>query len=124
MLKPKALVEFLGQANTGGVISTMLLNQKGSLLAYAGSEDKDAKVTAAVASNIWSAYEKSGKLAFHNEGLKFMFLNCEGGTVTVTKVANSLLCMYSKPDVGLGLLKTKAEALAEFLDQPLKEVTS
>ncbi len=57
--------------------SLRLLNQKGSLLAYAGSEDKDAKVTAAVASNIWAAYEKSGKLAFHNEGLKFMFLNCE-----------------------------------------------
>ena len=54
-----------------------LLNQKGSLLAYAGSEDKDVKVTAAVASNIWTAYEKSGKVAFHNEGLRFMFLNCE-----------------------------------------------
>ena len=54
-----------------------LLNHKGSLLAYAGSEDKDVKVTAAVASNIWAAYEKGGKMAFHNEGLKFMFLNCE-----------------------------------------------
>lgn len=29
------------------------------------------------------------------------------GTVAVTKVANALLCMYSKPDVGLGLIKTK-----------------
>eukprot|EP00112_Aurelia_sp_Birch-Aquarium-sp1_P008568 Seg1947.7 transcript_id=Seg1947.7/GoldUCD/mRNA.D3Y31 product="Ragulator complex protein LAMTOR2" protein_id=Seg1947.7/GoldUCD/D3Y31 len=124
MLKPKALVEVLSQANTGGVISTMLLNQKGSLLAYAGSEDKDVKVTAAVASNIWAAYEKSGKLAFHNEGLRFMFLNCEEGTVTVTKVANTLLCMYSKPDVGLGLIKTKAEAMAEYLEQPLLQVTS
>lgn len=62
---------------TADCITFRLLNHKGSLLAYAGSEDKDAKVTAAVASNIWSAYEKSGKLAFHNEGLKFMFLNCE-----------------------------------------------
>jgi len=123
MLKPKALVEVLSQANTGGVISTMLLNQKGSLLAYAGSEDKDVKVTAAVASNIWAAYEKSGKLAFHNEGLQFMFLNCEEGTVAVTKVANALLCMYSHPDVGLGLIKTKAEALANFLEHPLLQVT-
>lgn len=124
MLKPKALVEVLSQANTGGVISTMLLNQKGSLLAYAGSEDKDVKVTAAVASNIWTAYEKSGKVAFHNEGLRFMFLNCEEGTVAVTKVANALLCMYSRPDVGLGLIKTKAEAVADFLEQPLRQVTS
>ena len=62
-----------------------LLNQKGSLLAYAGSEDKDVKVTAAVASNIWAAYEKSGKLAFHNEGLQFMFLNCEVQTFILSK---------------------------------------
>eukprot|EP00795_Rhopilema_esculentum_P009392 gene9392-17096_t len=101
-----------------------LLNHKGSLLAYAGSEDKDVKVTAAVASNIWAAYEKGGKMAFHNEGLQFMFLNCEEGTVAVTKVANTLLCMYTQPDVGLGLIKSKAEALAEYLEEPLRQVTS
>ena len=38
--------------------------------------------------------------------IAFSFLFQEG-TVAVTKVANALLCMYSRPDVGLGLIKTK-----------------
>ena len=55
-----------------------LLNSEGSLLAYAGTDvNKDSKITAAVASNIWSAYEKGGKMAFNNEGLQFMFMDCE-----------------------------------------------
>ena len=120
MLKPKVLSEVLAQANTGGVISTMLLNHEGSLLAYAGTDvSKDAKITAAVASNIWAAYEKSGRMAFHNEGLQFMFMDCEEGVVSVTRVANVLLCMYSNAGIGLGILKVKAEAMAKYLEEPL-----
>ena len=48
-------------------------------MAYAGSEDRDAKVTAAIASSIWSAYEKNGKLAFNNEDLNIVFMDCEVG---------------------------------------------
>lgn len=54
-----------------------LINQEGSLLSYAGSGDKDAKVTAAIASSIWAAYEKNGKMAFHNDELKMIFMDCE-----------------------------------------------
>ena len=54
-----------------------LINQEGSLLSYAGSGDKDAKVTAAIASSIWAAYEKNGKMAFHSDELKMIFMNCE-----------------------------------------------
>jgi len=120
MLKPKLLAEVLGQANSDGVISTMLLNNEGSLLAYAGSNvNKDSKITAAVASNIWGAYEKGGKMAFNNEGLKFMFMDCEEGKVAVTKISAVLLCMYAEPTVGLGMLKYKMERLADYLHEPL-----
>lgn len=125
MLKPKVLSDVLSQANTGGVISTMLLNHEGSLLAYAGTDVyKDAKVTAAVASNIWSAYEKGGKMAFNNEGLEYMFMDCDEGKVTVTKISGILLCMYASTDVGFGILKLKMEKLGEFLKEPLLQSLS
>lgn len=53
-------------------------------MAYAGTNvNKDSKITAAVASNIWGAYEKNGKMAFNNEGLKFMFMDCDVSTVFI-----------------------------------------
>ena len=58
-------------------IPLRLINQEGSLLSYAGSGDKDAKVTAAIASSIWAAYEKNGKMAFHSDELKMIFMDCE-----------------------------------------------
>ncbi|XP_055331572.1 ragulator complex protein LAMTOR2-like [Paramacrobiotus metropolitanus] len=124
MLRPKVLSQILNQSNTGGVQSTLLLNKEGVLLAYSGYGDKDARVTGAIANNIWSVYEKSARAAFHDDKLQFLVFDCMDGKVGLGRVANLILCMYAKQDVGLGMLMAKMRAMAKYLESPLTIIAS
>lgn len=125
MVKPKVLTEVLSQANTGGILAALLVNPEGSLLAFSGyDEDNQCRITAAIATNTWHAYAKSGLAAFNDSKLHCLLFESENGRVCVCQVSSLLLCLYGKPFVPFGILKAKTEALVRYLEEPISEVAA
>lgn len=143
MLCPAALRSLLGQANSGGAGSTLLISREGSVLAHAGSaSDRAAIVGAAVASNVWGSYDKAGKAAglspllapnsqqgqqqkAKETSLKYVLLDCAGGRAAVALVPGTdlIVCIFTEAGTcELGLLKKKVLALTEYLEEPLKSL--
>jgi len=127
MVKPAALTQLLSNANTGGVLGSLLLNPEGSLLAFSGPADRDARVTASLASNVWAGYcpaspDRPPDRTSEQPSLRAVLLQCEEGRVCVAPCGPLLVCVYSDTSVGFGLLKAKTLALAQALATPLQRV--
>ena len=124
MLNPHDLTEILGQANTGGVQSTLLINSHGSLVAFSGLGDTAVKVKATVSNSIWSAYENGKHNAMHDDSLNCLIISCDQGLVAIRRVGTSglLLCMFCQNITPHGILKAKINAMAEYLKGPLATI--
>ena len=124
MLNPHDLTEILGQANSGGIHSTLLVNSHGALVAFSGVGDTAVKVKATVSNSIWSAYEHGKHNAMHDDSLHCLIMACESGLVAVQRVGSSglLLCMFSDASTPHGILKAKIDAMANYLKGPLGSI--
>jgi len=55
---------------------------EGNIMAHASSQQAGLDVTtSAIAANVWRVYEKVGKVAFQQQKLNFISLDCEVGTL-------------------------------------------
>ncbi|GMT09302.1 hypothetical protein PFISCL1PPCAC_599, partial [Pristionchus fissidentatus] len=123
MLRHRTLIEVLGQVNSADVTGAMLFNREGVLLAYNGyGEGNAANVSAALISSIWDAFDRKGTVA-GREDLKEMIVMCEDGVMGATKVANMLLALKATSSVQPGILRAKMHKLAQFLDEPLTQIS-
>ncbi|CAG8459404.1 2522_t:CDS:2 [Diversispora eburnea] len=105
MLKPKAISLVLKQATTGG-----------SPLAFVSDSDREARVYAAITSNIWNTIEKNVKSVMDGNALKFLLVGCEEGNVVITTVNNNMfLCLVAKPEI---------DALTKHLEEPFQQAAS
>ncbi|CAG8468691.1 6200_t:CDS:2 [Paraglomus occultum] len=122
MLKPKAIQQVLKQATSGGVRATLLLNSEGSPISFVAETDREARIYAAIASNVWTTFEKGTKSMTQDDGVRFLVVECEEGTLALTTVSKMMLCLVAKPEVGIAILKAKSDALVRHLEEPLTNV--
>lgn len=122
LLKPKSLNNILAQTNTGGVRCTLLLNHEGSLLAHAGGSNNEAITIGALASTIWKNYQRYGNSALHEDRLKTALIQSQEANLIVRNLSTVLLCICANHEVPLGMLKCKANSIAEYLEEPLEMI--
>lgn len=89
-------------------------------MAFAAASDREARIYAAIAANLWSTYLKSAMTGspFRNEAdgddLRILILPCEEGVVAVAAPSTMLLCLVGDSTIELGLLKAKVSRLRSF----------
>lgn len=116
MIKSKTLRALLEQACTGGVQATILLDLNGSMIAYSGGDVIGNQMVTAIVANLWTSFQSK------EPGLVTLLFDFEKGRVAASRTSQFVLCVCGAETVPLGLLKAKAETLADYLQSPMDEV--
>ncbi len=116
MIKSKTLTQVLAQSLTGGVQAAILFDLNGSMLAFSGKDMISNQMVTAIVANLWSSFESK------EPGLVTMLFDFEKGRIAATRSSQFVLCVYGDEAVPLGMLKSKAESLAQYLAGPLDQV--
>ncbi|CAG8677658.1 5687_t:CDS:2, partial [Paraglomus brasilianum] len=93
-----------------------------SPISFVAETDREARIYAAIASNVWSTFDKGTKNMTQDDGVRFLVVECEEGTLALTTVSKMMLCLVAKPEVGIAILKAKSDALVKHLEEPLANV--
>ena len=56
-----------------------LLNSEGSPISFVAETDREARIYAAIASNVWSTFDKGTKNMTQDDGVRFLVVECEVG---------------------------------------------
>jgi hypothetical protein len=120
MLQPKVIPEVLSEALSPGVTTAILVNRSGLLLGSAG-EVASAALLGAIVSNMWVCHETCG-----GDGagaLGCLLVDCDEGRLALKSVGGFILVCRADATVPHGLLKAKAQALADVLSPSLSTLT-
>jgi len=74
------------------------------------------QMVTAIVANLWTAFENK------THGLVTLIMDFDKGRVAATRSSQFVLCVYGEESVALGVLKAKAESLAQYLSGPMDQV--
>ncbi|KTW31821.1 uncharacterized protein T551_01082 [Pneumocystis jirovecii RU7] len=146
MIRTKALMSLLSQSLDASITSCILLTSSGQLLSQASLSQKNARIYAALAAQVWSGYEKIGEdghigsLTNANKktfGCNWLGIECLNGNLMILCIRLPqpkesmpvsvlseplLLCLVGDENSKLGFMHMKAESIKNHLLKELEGV--
>ncbi len=83
------------------------------MLAFAGEDINTNQMVAAIVANLWTSFEAK------EPGLETLLFDFDKGRVVATRTSQFVLCVVGTMDAPLGMVRSKALALAEYLQGPM-----